>query len=254
MYRNLQANRETLPAYLGKSYYEGAKLGQSFADCGALYRPDCTVWQITDTHEIALVSRGKAELITADYIIIATGAIERPMPVRGWTLPGVMSVGGAQTLLKQAALGADDAVFVGSGPLLYLTVWQYIKAGLAVRAVIDITGAEQWRSAIPFAPLALLQPDMLAMGRKWLRDIRQNTEVIKHVSAVEITGQSQAQGVSCTLSSGGKIDIDSNHIFLHQGVVPNVNLTMATGLDHQWDHQAHCWRPVTDVTGKSSDE
>ena len=150
-----------------------------------IYRPDCTVWQITNTHEIALVSRGKAELITADYIIIATGAIERPMPVKGWTLPGVMSVGGAQTLLKQAALGADDAVFVGSGPLLYLTAWQYIQAGLAVRAVIDITGGKQWRSAIPFAPLALLQPDMLAMGRKWLGDIRRNTEVINKVSALK---------------------------------------------------------------------
>jgi len=29
---------------------------------------------------------------------------------------------------------------------------------------------------------------------------------------------------------------------------------MATGLAHQWDHQAHCWRPVIDITGKSSDE
>jgi thioredoxin reductase len=118
VYRNLRANQETSPPYLGQSYYDGAKLAQSFADCGVIYRPDCTVWQITDKREIALVSQGKAELITADYIIIATGAIERPMPVKGWTLPGVMSVGGAQTLLKQAALGADDAVFVGSGPLL----------------------------------------------------------------------------------------------------------------------------------------
>ena len=254
VYRNLLANQEASTAYLGQSYYDGAKLAQSFADCGAIYWSDCTVWQITDMHEIALVSRGKAELITADYIIIATGAIERPMPVKGWTLPGVMSVGGAQTLLKQAALGADDAVFFGSGPLLYLTAWQYIKAGLEVRAVIDITGGKQWRSAIPFAPLALLQPNMLAMGRKWLGEIYRNTEVINKVSAIEIIGESQAQGVSCTLSSGDKIDIDANHIFLHQGVVPNVNLTMATGLAHQWDHQAHCWRPVIDVTGKSSDE
>ena len=60
--------------------------------------------------------------------------------------------------------------------------------------------------------------------------------------------------MSCSLSSGNKIDSDANHIFLHQGVVPNVNLTMATALAHQWDYQAHCWRPVIDVTGKSSDE
>ena len=100
------------PTYLGDSYYAGTKLSNDFATCGANYLTDCTVWQITNSHEIAIVSRGKSELITADYIIIATGAIERAMPVKGWTLPGVMSVGGAQTLLKQAALGADDAVFV----------------------------------------------------------------------------------------------------------------------------------------------
>ena len=83
VYRNLQANQKISPAYLGQSYYDGVNLAQSFAVCGATCRPNCTVWQITDAHEIALVSRGKAELITADYIIIATGAIERPMPIKG---------------------------------------------------------------------------------------------------------------------------------------------------------------------------
>ena len=122
VYRNLKANHSLSPSYLGDSYYAGTKLSNDFATCGANYLTDCTVWQITNSHEIAIVSRGKSELITADYIIIATGAIERAMPVKGWTLPGVMSVGGAQTLLKQAALGADEAVFVGSGPLLYLSL------------------------------------------------------------------------------------------------------------------------------------
>ena len=254
VYRNIQANSDTPPQYLGNSYYAGTKLSEDFACSGAGYLPDCTVWQITETHKIALVYSGKAELITAEYIVIATGAIERPMPVRGWTLPGVMSVGGAQTLLKQSALGADDAVFVGSGPLLYLTAWQYIKAGMTVRAVIDITGTTQWRSAFSFAPLALMQPNMLLMGQKWLREIRQKTKIITNVKEVEIKGQSCAEAVSYTLSSGTKIDLPASHVFLHQGVVPNVNLSMATGLDHRWDQKAFCWRPVTDTKGKSSDE
>jgi len=254
VYRNLRANQLLSPTYLGDSYFAGMKLSDDFAACGANYWTDCTVWQITKSHEIALVSGGKAELITADYIIIATGAIERAMPVIGWTLPGVMSVGGAQTLLKQAALGADGAVFVGSGPLLYLTVWQYIKAGLSVRAVIDTTGKSQWLSALAFAPLALLQPDMLAMGLKWLREIRQKVEVITNVEGVEIVGQSQVEALSYTTSSGKKIDLPAKHVFLHQGVIPNINLSMATGLEHRWDQKAHYWRPVTDATGKSSDE
>ena len=254
VYRNLKANHSLSPAYLGDSYYAGTKLSNDFAACGANYLTDCTVWQITNSHEIALVSRGKAELITADYIIIATGAIERAMPVKGWTLPGVMSVGGAQTLLKQAALGADEAVFVGSGPLLYLTVWQYIKAGLSVRAVLDTTGRSQWLSALPFAPLAFLQPDMLAMGQKWLREIRQKVDVITNVEGVEIAGRSQVEGLSYTTSSGERIDLPAKHVFLHQGVIPNINLSMATGLEHRWDQKAHYWTPVTDATGKSSDE
>ena len=254
VYRNLQNNKSLLPAYLGESYYAGTKLSDEFNDCAAIYRSNCTVWQITNSHEIAIVSSGKAELISADYIIIATGAIERAMPIRGWTLPGVMSVGGAQTLLKQSALGADGAIFVGSGPLLYLTAWQYIKAGLSVRAVIDTTGNKQWLSAMAFAPLALLQLDMLKMGQKWLSEIRRSTEFVSNVRTVEITGNSKVEGLSYTLSSGKKVTMLATHVFLHQGVVPNVNLSMASGLDHQWDRKAHCWRPVIDSMGKTSDD
>ena len=44
VYRNLLANHEASPSYLGQSYYYGTNLAQSFANCGAIYRPNCTVW------------------------------------------------------------------------------------------------------------------------------------------------------------------------------------------------------------------
>ena len=254
VYRNLHDNESLSPDYLGESYYAGLDLYKAFTYCGTVYRPNCTVWQITKNREIAVVWNGKAELITADYIILATGAIERAMPVQGWTLPGVMSVGGAQTLLKQAALGANDAIFVGAGPLLYLTAWQYIEAGLPVRAVIDTTQKINWLSAIPFTPLALLQPKMLAMGLKWLRKIKQKTNVIKDVQKVEIIGKEEVEALSYTTQSGNEIHIPTRAVYLHQGVVPNINLSMATGLDHEWNKRTHCWHPVTDTTGKTSDE
>lgn len=71
VYRSIQANSDTPPQYLGNSYYAGTKLSEDFACSGASYLPDCTVWQITETHEIALVYSGKAELITAEYIVIS---------------------------------------------------------------------------------------------------------------------------------------------------------------------------------------
>lgn len=37
-------------------------------------------------------------LFTADYVLLATGAAEIPVPLDGWTLPGVMSIGAAQVM------------------------------------------------------------------------------------------------------------------------------------------------------------
>ena len=58
--------------------------------------------------------------IAARAVILATGALERPFPVRGWTLPGVMTAGGAQVLLEdrgRRAAGAHGARRLRSAPV-----------------------------------------------------------------------------------------------------------------------------------------
>ena len=47
---------------------------------------------------------GQARMIVAQRVILATGALERPFPIPGWTLPGVMTAGAAQTALKAPGL------------------------------------------------------------------------------------------------------------------------------------------------------
>jgi hypothetical protein len=69
---------------------------------------------------------------------VATGATDRVLPVPGWTLPGVYTLGGAQVALKfQACAIGQRVVFMGTGPLLYLVAYQYAKAGVTVAAVLD---------------------------------------------------------------------------------------------------------------------
>jgi len=252
IYRGLVQNKAAAPAYLGNSYFAGIRLLETFSQFDGVYWSQSTVWQITSDHQIAITRDGRAELVDAEHIIIATGAIERPMPVDGWTLPGVMTVGGAQTLLKQAAVGAEHAVFVGTGPLLYLTAAQYIRAGLPVRAVLDTVGPKAWRAAATHAAMALMQPTMLAKGLSWLATIRRHTQYVAGVKALHISGDDAATAISYNTATGSRHTIDTAHVFLHQGVIPNINLTMATGLDHVWDRVNHCWRPVIDKTGRSS--
>jgi D-hydroxyproline dehydrogenase subunit alpha len=81
----------------------------------------------------AALAHGEGRTITARAIILATGARERFLPFPGWTLPGIMGVGGAQALLKAGATPqAHAAVVAGSGPLLLPVVAALAHTGCRV--------------------------------------------------------------------------------------------------------------------------
>lgn len=101
------------------------------------FRGETAVWDIKPG-VIHAVTKGAPATIYWDRLIIATGAMDRVIPFRGWTLPGVFTLGGAQTALKgQRCTIGSRPVFFGSGPLLYLVAYQYAKAGVDVQAVLD---------------------------------------------------------------------------------------------------------------------
>ena len=254
VYRQIvqNANSRSARGYLGADYWSGHELADAFARSSAELRSECRVWQIGKDRDVFFSQHGKAQKVRAGAVLIATGAMERPMPIAGWTLPGVMSVGAVQTMLKSSGSGADGAVFAGSGPLFYLTVWQYLQAGLTVRAVIDTAPARLGLRHYWLALPALLQPGLLLKGVRWRREIRRKTRYISGARSVGIVGDSRATGIRFRDARGVEQTIAAEHIFIHQGVVPNVNLTMATELDHRWCPRQLCWHPRTDIFGQSS--
>jgi thioredoxin reductase/bacterioferritin-associated ferredoxin len=267
VWRDIQQNNQHRHsrAFLGKDYWKGAKLSSRFQKCGAEIRYQAVVWQISDPLSLSVTIAGVAQILSARAIILATGAYERPVPLRGWHLPGVMTVGAAQTILKSSASGADDAVFVGTGPLFYLTITQYLDAGISIAGVCDTGAGLGSASTLASLPLALAQPKMLMKGLGWLRRIKAQTPYYAHVSDIQLEGNTHVEAVSfCHDKSRGKskgkskgkhrIRIPSSHVFLHQGVIPNVNLSMASGLAHHWHHRQMCWHPVSDRHGASSVE
>ncbi len=135
-------------ALLGEEYGRGNGLVAAFRASAASYLPQTSVWEITPDGELGILGPEGARLLGAQRVLISAGAMERPMPVPGWTLPGVMTAGAAQTLLKSAAQVPDvPLVLAGSGPLLYLVAWQLVQAGAPVQAVLDTTPrANAWRA------------------------------------------------------------------------------------------------------------
>jgi NADPH-dependent 2,4-dienoyl-CoA reductase/sulfur reductase-like enzyme len=74
-------------------------------------------------------------------VLLATGAAERQLPFPGWTLPGVISAGGAQAMLKSGlVLPGKQVVVAGSGPLLLAVASSLIAAGARVPAVVEAAG------------------------------------------------------------------------------------------------------------------
>ena len=150
IYRGIERAPETSP--LGADYLAGRPLAAGLRGSGAQYRPATTVWHIDPAGSaggtLSLAAAGRSEAVAARHIVIATGAIERPVPILGWTLPGVMTAGAAQIVLKTADLVPDGrVVLAGQGPLLYLVALQLAQAGAPPLAVLETTPRRNYAAA-----------------------------------------------------------------------------------------------------------
>ncbi len=82
--------------------------------------------------------RMHSERVTTQRMILATGAEENPLAFPGWTLPGVMGAGAAQTLVNlHRVLPGRRVLMVGSGNVGLIVAYQLLQAGADVAAVVE---------------------------------------------------------------------------------------------------------------------
>lgn len=242
---------------LGADYWAGEALAREVEAREVPRLQGGTVWTVErptmegEPFAVGLSARGSARMVASRAVFLATGAIERPFSIPGWTLPGVMSAGAAQTALKASGLVPDGPVILaGCGPLLYLLAWQYRNAGVRLEALLDTAPRANWRSALPHAP-AFLASRYARKGAKLLLDVARSTRVTRGVTALRAEGEGRLRAVAFR-HGGAERRIEAGLLLLHQGVVPGVNLSLACGLDHDWNERQLCFRPVLDRFGEGS--
>ncbi len=243
--------RETL----GVDYWRGEELAREFSASASSYAPATTVWNVArvldgealgQDFEIGVSLRGKARLIGAKQVILATGAQERPFPIPGWTLPGVMTAGAAQIALKSSGLVPDGrVVLAGTGPLLYLLAAQLLEAGASIITLLDTTPRGNWMAALPALPGFLVSP-YLAKGLKLFRKVRHSLDVVSSITALRAEGTGRLSHIVYE-RRGRKTRFDCDLLLLHQGVVPSINLSNAIGCAHDWDEEQLAFRPKVDA-------
>ncbi|MDR2786783.1 MAG: FAD-dependent oxidoreductase [Candidatus Accumulibacter sp.] len=231
---------------LGADYLAGKALLDRFAASGIDHLPRTRVWQIGSDNVAcfsSLAPNPKPGSVEARFIVLATGAQERPFPLPGWTIPGVMTVGGAQILLKTAGLlPPDDAVLIGGGPLLYQFAEQVCQAGGRVQAIIDARGPIAPMPLLGHAVRALRDPALLQRGARLLAALRwHGVRRVGDATAIRISGDPRVDGVHYT-RHGAEHTLETSCVLLHAGLIPEVNLSSALGCEHFWNRQQRAWQ------------
>ena len=238
---------------LGADYWVGADLVQAVRASGAEIIQRATVWSLDRHLEVGVSVGGASFFVKARRVILATGALERPFPIPGWTLPGVMTAGAAQTMLKSSGLVPDGrTVIAGQGPLLWLLAAQILRLGGRIDRILDATERRNYFAALPHA-FAFVTSPYFAKGLAMMREVRAKVPVVTGVSELAAAGDGQLATVTFAVGSRRET-IPADLLLLHQGVVPNVNLAMAAGVEHRWDDLQLCWSPVLDRDGSTSVE
>ncbi len=117
---------------------EGQALWEKVSAAGVGLLADTFVWGAFEGNLLALHGPQGAVYLQPRAIILATGAYDRPVAFPGWTLPGVMTAGAAQALLKQQRiLGGKKVLLAGTGPLQIVLAAELVRAGANVVAVLE---------------------------------------------------------------------------------------------------------------------
>jgi hydrogen cyanide synthase HcnB len=126
------------------SHRHGHSLLGTFARSGIELRSGSTVWH-GRPGQLWFEQDGASWLLRCRRIVLAAGAYDRCVPFPGWTLPGVMTAGALQVMVRGfGVVPGQRAIVAGSGPLLLPTVTALLGAGVQVAAALE--ASSRWRA------------------------------------------------------------------------------------------------------------
>lgn len=248
------------PAALDAQFSEGAALIADVAASPAKLMAGRIAWSAQrDGQHVVVESsgpEGPARIIAA-RLIIATGATEKPWPMPGWTLPGVMTTGAAQTLLRSGAVSPGSRVLVaGNGPLNIQLANELLTAGVTVAAVVEQAPRPGLARAASALTMARHDAGLAVAGvRQLARLARAGVPLLFGHVVCRAEGESQVECAFVaatrpdgTLGPERRFDIDA--LCIGAGFQPQTELARALGCRLEW--QGGALAVVRDDAGRTS--
>ncbi|HEX9336444.1 MAG TPA: FAD/NAD(P)-binding oxidoreductase [Pseudonocardiaceae bacterium] len=167
---------------------------------------------------------GEIKELRADKILVATGAYDRQVPFPGWELPGVLTAGGAQALVKGSrVLPGRRIVVAGTGPFLLP-----VAAGLAkhVVAVFDAGSPAGFRR---YPGVLARHPGKIVEAAGYLASLaRHGVPLRTRHTVVAAHGTDELTAVTVA-GPGGTRRIECDTLAIGYGFTPQVDLGLALG-------------------------
>jgi len=242
------------PTILGSDYVDGRSLigqVQELSDAITIWN-DALVWSVGESNQLVVARGNELVLLDAKSIVVATGAYERPVPVPGWTLPGVMTAGGAQVLLKNQRVRPGRRVLLaGSGPLQLVVANQMLDAGMEVVAVAESASTlGVWR----WLPDLMRQPGLVKQGIQYIYRLKRagvqmlRSHVLKSIKGDQEIKQAVLGKVDsrCDPLAGYDKTFDVDTVCIGYGLIPSTWLTSMLGCRHVYSPMVGGWVPDCD--------
>jgi len=256
-----QGFKTTDSKHLGDDYQKGQNLLRQFDSLNDKieYFNNTTVWGIFPNYTLAFARNGRTSNIGFKKLLIANGAYDRPVPFPGWTLPGILTAGGAQKLVKsERVFPGEKILLAGTGPLQLVLAHQILKAGGKIAAILEAGDFNSnW-----FQGLKGIWGnwDYLREGLKYWRSIKKaGIPFLRNHIILEAQGNGEVEeAVFAEIDKNWrpkqqtirKIKVDT--ICIGYGLVPSTELSNLAECNHSYDQGLGGFFPVRDAHFKTS--
>jgi len=219
----------------------GRRLIERARRAGVEIHSGATVWGGFEGPEIRAVIGEEHAIFRPRQLIVAAGAYERGHPVSGWTLPGVMTTGAAQTLLRVNGVAPRGRILVaGNGPLNLQVALELARAGAAVAGVAELALRPGPGRALPAAAMFVSAPGLTLNGLGMLAGLRAKRVPVYYgraLAAIERVENGLRAELAAASGEADALRLDVDTVCLGYGFQPDNELLRLLGCAHDFDER-----------------
>jgi thioredoxin reductase len=234
---------------------EGARLIAVARKARVEIRCGVDIWGTFSAHELIGTENGLARRFNPQRLIVATGAYERGVPLPGWTLPGVMTTGAAQTLWRSYRRIVGKRILIaGNGPLNLQVAGELSAGGAEIAAVVEIASAPAMTALPDLLRMLAAAPGLVIDGLKYRARLAKIPLIYGSVVArIEREANGLVAHVVPYPPKGGgarRFAVDS--VCLGYGFEPSNEILRALGCRHVFDPMRGQFTTVVDADGRTT--